>query len=797
MLKFIPITFILTLVSFAVAADDGRVNYVVKFHDDGLLSYQGGINNLAATAPAKLKASASGGFAARSAPVLAYGDYLKQVKAERMTEINQALSRSTKPIYHYKALYHGVMLSLSTAEASQLRALPNVKSVTAEPVYELDTERGPRWINADDVWSGTSVPHTNLPHKGEGIVVGVIDTGVNSDHPSFAAVGPVDGYVHTNPYGDGNYVGHCVGGDNDGIAPPFGEITCNSKLIGAWGFENDGTAPEDGGGHGSHTASTAVGNVWDGPFFDPGTGQNIALDQISGVAPHANLIAYDVCGATNCATVSAGIDRAIQDGVDVINYSISGGNNPWFDADRMFLDAVDAGIFVAASAGNTRANNTNPIADVSHIGPWVTTVAASTHDRDGTRQLTNFTGGDTAITPTLVGQSNTSGYGPAPIVYAGDFSNGDPDPEQCLNPFPAGTWTNGEIVVCDRGAIARVQKGANVAAGGAAGFVLANVDPAANTLVADFHVIPAVQLRIVNGNKVKTWLSTGSNHMASIVNNTNGGNPAVGDVLAGFSLRGPNLSFDVTKPSITAPGVSVVAAVNDDVSTPGGVGEVGFLSGTSMSGPHVAGAGALMKDVHPSWTVPEIKSAMMMTADLTGRKEDNSTDVDHDDVGTGRVDMALAPLAGMVMNETFANFLAADPNSGGDPKTLNLPSARNSTCGASCSWTRTLTPKLAADTTWTVTTETDDPAWNITVTPSNFSTLNADLIFVNDLDGGTFVPATDQVITIEANGTIPTTADGMSFGRVIISDDNNLSPDLVITVSVNQSLPYGGTPPSD
>ncbi|TDR16356.1 S8 family serine peptidase [Marinicella litoralis] len=789
---------VLTCFVSVAKSNENKYNYVVKFHEDGLLTYQGGVNKLAATAPKKQGSSAK--FLAKSAEALAYSAYLKDVKTERMNEISQVLSREAKSMYHYKAVYHGVMMELTATEAQQLRSLNNIKSVEQEPVHFLDTERGPRWINADQVWDGTAVPITSLPNKGEGMIVGIIDTGINSGHPSFAGTGPVDGYVHTNPYGAGNYVGHCIGGDNDGNPPPFAEIPCNNKLIGAWGFENDGTAPEDGGGHGSHTASTVAGNVWDGPFYDSAAGSTIALDQISGVAPHANIIAYDVCGETSCATVSAGVDRAIQDGVDVINFSISGGTNPWNDTDRMFLDAVNAGIFVAASAGNTRATNTNPIADVSHKGPWVMTVAASTHDRDGTRLIGDFTGGDTSITQNnLLGQSNTGGYGPAPIVYAGDYSNGDPDPEQCLNPFPAGTWTNGEIVVCDRGAIARVLKGANVAEGGAAGFVLANVDPdpAANTLAADFHVIPGIHVKVISGNILKNWISTGSGHMARIKNNTGGGNPAVGDILAGFSLRGPNLTFDVNKPSITAPGVTVAAAVNADVGTPNGAAEIGFLSGTSMSSPHTAGAAALMRAVHPDWTVSEIKSAMQMTADLTGRKEDNATPVDTDDVGTGRVDLANAPNAGFVMDETFANYLAADPGNGGDPKTLNLPSARNSFCGTSCSWTRTLTPKLAADASWTVTTSTDDPAWNLTVTPDSFDSVNVDQIFVDGLEGVTFVPASDQTITITAAGTIPLTTDGMSFGTVTISDDSGNSPDLVITVAVNQALPYGGVPPLD
>lgn len=781
--------------TFAVIASEH--NYVIKFSEDGLLYYNGGLNDLKATNP-KLTNNHKK-FNARSPASKAYSTHLKSVKQERMEEIRTALGNNKRESYHYKAMYHGVMMRLTEEEAAMIKDLPNIKSVAKEPVYQLDTERGPRWIKAHEIWEGTAVPSNAFPGEGAGIIVGVLDTGINSDHPSFAEVGPVDGYVHVNPFGDGNFVGHCIGGDNDGLPAPNAEVPCNNKLIGAWGLEaGDTAAPEDNNSHGTHTASTAAGNHWDGPFFDANANANIGLDQISGVAPHANVIAYDVCNAT-CASTSAGIDRAILDGVDVINYSISSGPDAWnqFDSDRSFLDAVNAGIFVAASAGNTRDNNTNPIADSNHNGPWVMTVAASTHDRDGTRVVGSFSGGDTAAPADLSGQSNTGSFGPQNIVYAGDFVNpGEPEPEQCLNPFPAGTWTNNEIVVCDRGAIARVAKGANVAAGGAGGMILANIDGGATSVVADFHVLPAIHVDAANGNAIKAWLASGTSHMGEIINmSATGGNPAVGDVLAGFSLRGPNLVIDVTKPSITAPGVSIAAAVANAAGTPAGVGELGFISGTSMSGPHVAGSGALMKATHPNWSVSEIKSAMQMTADVTGRKEDNATPVDHDDVGSGRVDLSKAAMAGLVMDETFDNYLAANPATGGDPRTLNVPSVRNSTCGASCSWTRTLKHKLHTDSNWTLTTETDG-TFTLEVSPTTFSMMSNDVIYGDGFDNMPLATSTPQEITITATG-VPTVAEGMAFGRVILSDDSGLTPDLHITVSVNQELPYGGTPPPD
>ena len=797
--KFLILTLILlftyqnSLADIAGLSLGDKSNYVVKFYDAGLLYYTGEINGMEATSPKFLH---SNKFQAHSPAVKAYSSFLKAEKNIRYNEIKSVIGNNHKLLYHYQAMYHGLLMNLTQEQAQLIKLLPNIKSVNKEPVYEIDLERGPKWINANQIWDGSAVPITGLPNKGEGILIGDIDTGINTDHPFFAEVGPADGYVHINPLGAGNFVGHCIGGNNDGIPPPNAEVQCNNKLIGAWAFDvGDAEAPEDNNGHGSHTAGTVAGNFWDGPFFNPSTQSNVVLPQVSGVAPHANIIAYDVCSSNTCGATTAGIDRAILDGVDVINFSISGGNSPWVDNDRNFLDAVNAGIFVAASAGNTRANNSNPVADTNHLGPWLMTVAASTHDRNGNRELTNFSGGDTSITPSFDGQSNTIGYGPAAIVYAGDFANGDPDPEQCLNPFPADTWTNGEIVLCDRGAIARVTKGANVLAGGAGGFILGNVTGGTDSEVADFHVLPGIHINTAKADEVRTWLSTGAGHMGEIVNSNSGAGTS-GDVLAGFSLRGPNLSFDVTKPNITAPGVTIFSSVSNDPNTPMGAAELSTISGTSMSSPHMAGAGALMKAVQPNWTVSEINSAIQMTADKTGRKEDNTTPVDPDDVGSGRVDLALAASAGLVMDETFDNYVNANPNMGGDPKTLNIPSVRNSTCGASCSWTRVFTNKLDVSTNWTVTTSTDG-TFALSVVPSSFAVNLTDEIFINGFEAAVRAHIESlQSIVITASG-VPMNPTGMSFGEIILTETNGLSPDLHITVSVNQALPFGGTPPPD
>ncbi len=756
--------------------------WVVKFEEPGLLDYTGGVNGISATQPA-------GGskLNSRSSAAIAYSDYLTELKDQRLGSYEQQLSRSIRPRHHYRATQHGLLLDLSAAEAQQLRDMPGVISVTREPVLQLDTERGPGWINAPMMWDGTSAPDS-LPHLGEGVVIGVIDGGINSDHPAYAEVGPVDSYVHINPLGDGVHIGHCIGSP-DANNGPNAPIQCNNKLIGAWAFTNatDTDAPEDNVGHGSHTAATSGGNIQNGPYFETASDTSIGVGQISGVAPHANIIAYDVCETNTCSATSAGIDQAILDGVDVINFSISGGNNPWVDNDRIFLDAVNTGIIVAASAGNTRDDNPNPEGDVAHLGPWVMTVAASTHDRDGSAQLTSMSGGNSPPAD-MDGSTLSGGLGPATVVYAGDFSNGDPDPEQCLNPFPPGTWTNGEIVLCDRGTIARVQKGVNALAGGAGGMILANVDGGTSGTNPDFHVLPAIHVDIAEGNLLRAWLASGAGHQGVIVGPSGGGNPATADVLAGFSLRGPNRSFDVTKPDITGPGVSIIAADTDDTLTPPGSSELAFRSGTSMSSPHLAGSAALIRQAHPGWSVSEVKSALMMTSARTNKKEDNITPATPDDVGNGRVDLSVAALSGMVMNETFDNYLAANPGTGGNPETLNIPSVRSTSCNPTCNWTRVINAGQAIDTEWMASTETD--GFTLNVTPSSFTLASRDIILRDNMENpgpGQPPASSSQTVQISASGV--SSGNLMTFGFVLFDEQGALAPQASISVAVSQTLP--------
>jgi Peptidase inhibitor I9/Subtilase family len=228
--------------SQAGAAPAGR--YIVQLDDPPLASYRGGIAGLQATNPGALGQTR---LDPTSAAAKAYLAYLAQKQSAFQSTLTQTLGRAVSVPIAYRYAFDGVAAVITDAEASVVAHLAGVKSVEREQTLQLQTDVGPAWIGASSIWDGSA---TGGPRgtMGEGVVVGDIDTGINHDHPSFAATGG-DGYAVRNPRG--TYYGLC--------APVTGAPFCNSKLIGVYDFT--GTTPEDDNEHGSHTASTAVGNV--------------------------------------------------------------------------------------------------------------------------------------------------------------------------------------------------------------------------------------------------------------------------------------------------------------------------------------------------------------------------------------------------------------------------------------------------------------------------------------------------------------------------------------------------------
>lgn len=711
----------------------GKYRYFIRLADSPVALYEGGVEGYKATSPEKNQVRK---LDLKSAAVKSYRQYLNNQQDSFIAKAKSVVGELNVQ-QRTSLAYNGLVVEMSQNDAVKIAKVAGVVHIQRETLRYVQTDSGPNIIKAPTIWSGDA---TGVATKGEGMIVGIIDTGVNTDHPSFADKGG-DGYDHTNPWGENNYSGDCKA--------DFPEL-CNDKLIGVHSWpavtklylDYDVTVPangEDHNGHGSHTASTTAGNVLvnqNVPDVD-GKDSGVVFEQVSGVAPHANIVSYQVClpgeddaiGFAGCLpslTVLA-VEHAIENGIDVLNYSIGGGSsNPWQDADALaFLAARKAGIHVATSAGNDGP-------DAGTVGspgdaPWITTVAAYTHDRDfSDKTLGGFTGGDTAAPETLTGKAMTGAYS-GKIVYAGDFANAndpDNDPAQCLKPFPANTFAAGTIVVCDRGEIARVDKGRNVKAGGAAALVLANVTSGADSVVADAHVLPAININAAQGDKLRAWLASGEGHTAAISGSEVIHDDKLARIAAGFTSRGPNKSVpNVIAPSIAAPGVSIFAAYADSQSA--GFKEFpdpndfGFLSGTSMASPHIAGALTLLAKIHPTWTPAEIQSALMLTANQNTLKEDGKTPSDFFDMGAGFVNLEAAAKTGLVMDESYAGYLKADPNVGGKPEAINLPTMANSACVDKCTWTRVVKATVAGS--WKASAVGMIDGFALTVSPAEFT----------------------------------------------------------------------------
>ncbi len=763
-----------------------REQYFIHFVEPSVAIQLGGFAN-----PGTQRRSSLGRlkFDARAPAAVAAQEAMLAKQNARVQAIEQALGRQVPVLSRMRLAGNGVLVELTAGEVPAVASLDGVRAVEKVINRVPTTDRGPEFIGAGTIWDGSATP-SGIGNMGEGIVIGVLDTGVNSDHPSFAATGG-DSFTVTNPLGAGVFLGDCNPGG------PGTQITCNNKLIGAWGFAD---GPEDdlplGVGHGSHTTSTAGGNVVNGPFVVQQNGTLFNVPKISGVAPHANIIMYEVC-ADNCpgAALTAGLDQVLMDGLaDVTNYSIGPGNggqglSPWTQFDDIaFLSFVAAGIFPAASAGNTGTANPNPQADVAHKGPWIMTVANSSHDRVNSNPVSVTEPGAPANLQNMFGLLGTGpAFGAdvnAPIVAASDVDQANF--EGC-NAW-AGTPFAGSIALISRGGCNFSVKVDNAAAAGAQAVVVFNNQSNVPIVMGALEntTIPSVMIGQANGQAVEAFLATNPGAAGMIESDTIVAlEPESGNVLNSSSLQGPNLNFDLTKPSITGPGTNIFAASAD-----GGSSVFRFLSGTSMSSPHLAGSAALMMAEHPDWTVMEIKSAMMMTANKNTKATNGVTQANPDEVGSGMVDLSKAALAGLVMHETVDNMLAADPAIGGDPRTVNVPSTRSTDCGAGCSWQRTIRNSLEVNSSWNVAAV--GTGFNVTVTPTSFELLPGD-VFLRDGAEDVSEPASSfQTLDIEVDACSNTAA--MAFGEITMAENGAQAPDARITIACSAAVPP--TPPT-
>ncbi|WP_410810073.1 S8 family serine peptidase [Micromonospora sp. 067-2] len=576
--------------------------YLVQLAEQPLATYTGGVPGIAAT-----KATAGSKLNRTSGNATAYREHLRQQRKAVLDRVGVPANRTRVTM---ETAFNGFAADLTGPQVARLRASRGVRAVYESQKVHATTAHTPDYLGLTGKGGVWQQQFGGDSRAGEGVIVGVIDSGYWPESASFA---PLPTPRPDQAIIDAKWKGTCDAGTE---AP----VTCNNKVIGArWyndsgiadAFPDDYLSPRDRNGHGTHTASTAAGD-----HGVPATSGGQDLGSISGMAPAARLAIYkalydDGSGSATGTDIDIvhAIDDAVADGVDVINYSIGDDSERFGAVDATFFNAAAAGVFVSAAAGNS-----GPYANtVDNSTPWVTTVAASTTDQQNTRRLT--LGNGTTISGVGLG---TTGVGPARLVFAKDSALDESNTygaELCADDTLDPAKVKGAIVLCLRGEIPRTDKSIEVARAGGVGMVLFN--DSLNSLNADVHTVPTVHINEVDLATVTAYVGTG-NATATI----SASKLEIVDApsVAAFSSAGPsNLNAgELLKPDISAPGQDIVAAF----SPAQGGNDFAMESGTSMAAPHIAGLAALLLAKHPDWSPAAVRSALMTSAqDTTGKGE--------------------------------------------------------------------------------------------------------------------------------------------------------------------------------
>ncbi|CAF2041591.1 hypothetical protein HID58_033448 [Brassica napus] len=560
-------------------------------------------------------------------------------------------------LYSYKHSINGFAAELTPDEASKLEKLEEVISVIESHPrkYETHTTRSWEFVGLEEEETdGDEVqrPKNDVDDRfrvgrkflkqakhGDGIIVGVLDSGVWPESKSFSdkGMGPVPE----------SWKGIC----QTGIA--FNSSHCNRKIIGARyyvkGYEKyygafnvtanrDFLSPRDPDGHGSHTASTAVGRRVKGASALGG----FAMGSASGGAPLARLAVYKACWAKpNQEKVDgnvclqedmlAAIDDAIGDGVHVISVSIGTTDPLPYSQDGIAIGALHAvkrNIVVAASAGNSGPKP----GTLSNPAPWIITVGASTLDRA-------FVGGLVLGNGYTVKTESITAFKMdkfAPLVYAANVAVPGialNNTSQCLPNSLKPELVNGKVVLCLRGAGSRIGKGMEVKRAGGVGMILGNSLANGNEIPSDSHFVATAAVTPTVVEKILDYIKTDKNPIAFIKPGTTVYKNQPAPLMTGFSSRGPNVvDPNILKPDITAPGLNILAAWSGADSpsklwVDQRVADYNIYTGTSMSCPHVSGAIALLKAIHPKWSSAAIRSALMTTAWMTNDEKKPIQDI--------------------------------------------------------------------------------------------------------------------------------------------------------------------------
>ena len=498
------------------------------------------------------------------------------------------VSSLSRMVYQYSDAIVGFAAKLTEDEVKEMQKKEGFLKAYPDRTLSLLTTHTPAFLGlqgANGFWNGSNF--------GKGVIIGMLDTGIVPDHPSFSGQG-----MSPPP---SKWKGPCE----------FKKLGCNNKVIGGRAFDLlEDDAPIDEEGHGTHTASTAAGNfVTNAAVLGNGNGTAV------GMAPRAHLAIYRVCTSLGCSTsaILAGMDAAIKDGVDILSLSLGADVHKYHD-DIIAIgafSAVEKGIFVSCAAGNSGPYS----GSLNNEAPWVLTVGASTMDRS--IRVTIKLGDGQELNGESVFQPDNFTSAMLPLVRPPTF---DSDMTNCIPRSLRNV--KGKIVVCKTSMfITTVEIGSMVKRAGGAAMILVNEESDGYTTLAEAHVLPASRISYHDRERITSYFNSSSgNPTASLIfKGTIIGNDSA-PAIAFFSSRGPSkASPHILKPDIIGPGVNVLAGWPFPVgsSQKGGNSHTfNIISGTSMSTPHLSGIAALVKSMHPDWSPAAIKSAIMTTSDV-------------------------------------------------------------------------------------------------------------------------------------------------------------------------------------
>lgn len=489
-------------------------------------------------------------------------------------------------LYQYSTVMNGFAVRVKYGELEKIKQLSNVKTAYVaptfdrpEPVYEKDMSSSSQMIDVQPTW--------DLNYKGEGQVVAILDTGLDTKHEAFQAAPANSKYTidTVQQVIDDKMLNADV--------TQASSVYVNEKVPFAYDYADsdpDVNPTEkslvNGNNHGTHVAGTVAADC----------------DKLTGVAPEAQLMIFkvfpDASSGAKTADILAALEDCVRLGVDVVNMSL-GSTNGFTDGSEEELSLssvydriVEAGISMSVSAGNSNsasennARNSTALAsnpDTAVIGS-PSTYASSTSVASvvNNKVHANYFEADGA----KISYSETaSGAQPKLTKYAGKTFDYVVVPDSGEEKDYEGIDVNGKVAIITRGGITFTDKVKNAVNHGAIAAVICNNQPGTinMSIEDDTYTIPAVSITKADGEALKaseTKSITVKEDVAEFDTNQ-------GTQMSDFSSWGVSPNLDL-KPEIAAPGGNIYSSVPFN--------SYSDMSGTSMAAPHIAGTYALVKE---------------------------------------------------------------------------------------------------------------------------------------------------------------------------------------------------------